>query len=235
MFKNLTFVVKAMPDESREEPTTDDELDDEDFSASDNAMSIVGFVLAFLFPILGLIFSIIGFNKSDEVGGQGRGLSIAGIIISSLLLVWVLWALLVGGWATRELVSSLDREETGSSAWVRKQFNADEIDRAVLVAKGDISKIKTTSGQFRYQPAKPETCRYLLANHQAWRSTPEDNQDWSSYSDYLVIEPNSEQTGLEAPDSYLTGPGSLIGELHYVIAENCGDWQLVDDLLSIGN
>ena len=224
-----------MADEPRKEPVTDDELDDEDFSASDNPMAIVGFVLAFVLPILGLIFSIIGFNKSDEVGGQGRGLSIAGIIISSLFMVWLLWVILISVWAVHNLDPSLNREETGSSAWVRKQFNADETDRAVLVAKGDISKIKTTSGQFRYQPAKPETCRYLLANRQAWRSTSEDNQDWSSYSDYLVIEPNSEQTGLEAPDSYLTGPGSLTGELHYVIAENCGDWQLVDDLLSIGN
>ena len=219
-----------MADEPREEPVTDDELDDEDFSASDNPMAIVGFVLAFVMPLLGLIFSIIGFNKSDEVGGQGRGLSIAGIIISSLFMVWLLWVFLLGAWVVYNLPPSLNRDGAGSSAWVRKQFNADETDRAVLVAEGDTSKIKITDGQLRYQPAKPETCRYLLTDRQVWRSTSEDDPYWSSYSDHLVIEPSIDRQS--DFDDYFDGPGSLVGDL-YVLADNCGDWQLVNDLPSI--
>ena len=48
-----------------------------------NGMAVAGFVLAFLIGLLGLIFSILGLNKSKELNGKGKGLSIAGIIISS--------------------------------------------------------------------------------------------------------------------------------------------------------
>lgn len=52
-----------------------------------NGMAVAGFVCAFLVPLLGFIFSIIGLNKSKNLGGTGRGLSIAGIIIS--VVIWV--------------------------------------------------------------------------------------------------------------------------------------------------
>jgi hypothetical protein len=52
-----------------------------------NGMAIAGFVLSFLIPLLGLIFSIIGLNRSKQMGGKNRGLAIAGIIISSILMV----------------------------------------------------------------------------------------------------------------------------------------------------
>lgn len=60
-----------------------------------NGMAITGFVLAFIFPVLGLLFSIIGLNRSKEmINNKGRGLAIAGIVISSVSLVI---ALLVKG------------------------------------------------------------------------------------------------------------------------------------------
>ena len=46
-----------------------------------NIYAIFGFVFAFLFSLLGLIFSIIGLKKSKELG-TGSELSIAGLIIS---------------------------------------------------------------------------------------------------------------------------------------------------------
>lgn len=52
-----------------------------------NGMAIAGFVCAFLVPLLGLIFSIIGLNKSKTLGGKGKGLAIAGIVIS--IVVWI--------------------------------------------------------------------------------------------------------------------------------------------------
>lgn len=59
-----------------------------------NGMAIAGFVLSFFFALLGLIFSIIGLNKSKETK-SGRGLSIAGIIISSLSMVITLIAVIL--------------------------------------------------------------------------------------------------------------------------------------------
>ncbi len=52
-----------------------------------NGAAIAGFILAFLLAPLGLVFSIIGLRKADKVGGTGRSLAIAGIIISALDLV----------------------------------------------------------------------------------------------------------------------------------------------------
>lgn len=47
-----------------------------------NVLAIVGFVLAFFIPVAGLICSIIGKNKADEYGGNGKSLATAGIAIS---------------------------------------------------------------------------------------------------------------------------------------------------------
>lgn len=46
-----------------------------------NVFAIVGLILAFFSTLLGLIFSCIGLAKSREYG-SGRGIAIAGIIIS---------------------------------------------------------------------------------------------------------------------------------------------------------
>lgn len=46
-----------------------------------NVIAIVGFVFAFLVPIVGLICSIIGYNKA-KAGAPYKGLALAGIIIS---------------------------------------------------------------------------------------------------------------------------------------------------------
>ena len=57
-----------------------------------NTFAIVGFILAFFFPLLGLIFSIIGLNKVKECN-SGRGLAIAGIVISAV--IWFIEFLVV--------------------------------------------------------------------------------------------------------------------------------------------
>jgi hypothetical protein len=56
-------------------------------------MGIVGLVLGFLGPLslVGLILSIVGLRKSKKVG-QSNGVAIAGIIVSSLVLVGVIIA-----------------------------------------------------------------------------------------------------------------------------------------------
>lgn len=56
--------------------------------AQKNGMAIAGFILSFFEPLLGLIFSIIGVSKSKNLNGAGKGLAIAGIIISAIGLVF---------------------------------------------------------------------------------------------------------------------------------------------------
>lgn len=51
-----------------------------------NTMAMVGFVLAFFIPLLGLIFSCIGYSKSKYLNGDGKDMSMAGIILSSVFI-----------------------------------------------------------------------------------------------------------------------------------------------------
>jgi hypothetical protein len=53
-----------------------------------DGFAIAGFVCSFLIPLLGIIFSIIGLNRIKKNASlRGRGLAIAGIIISAVLMV----------------------------------------------------------------------------------------------------------------------------------------------------
>ena len=54
-----------------------------------NVIAIVGFILSFFFSLIGLICSIIGLVKSKELH-DGKAFSIAGIIISSLKLIFAI-------------------------------------------------------------------------------------------------------------------------------------------------
>ncbi len=73
--------------------------------APSNGFAIAGFVLSlvaiFLFPyfivqILALIFSGIGLSRADRLNGSGKGLAIAGIVISIILLIIaiIVWAII---------------------------------------------------------------------------------------------------------------------------------------------
>ena len=56
-----------------------------------NGIAIAGFILAFIFPLLGLILSCVGLASSkDYYNHSGRGLSIAGIIISLIPIILVI-------------------------------------------------------------------------------------------------------------------------------------------------
>ena len=60
-----------------------------------NVIAIVGFVLSFFIGIAGLICSIIGLNKSKELK-DGKGLSIAGIVISSIRIATSIFVFVLG-------------------------------------------------------------------------------------------------------------------------------------------
>ena len=51
-----------------------------------NGQAIAGFILAFVFPFLGLVFSASGLTVAKRLNGRSRGLATAGMIISSINL-----------------------------------------------------------------------------------------------------------------------------------------------------
>ncbi|MCM1546436.1 MAG: zinc-ribbon domain-containing protein [Clostridiales bacterium] len=53
----------------------------------ENTIAIVGFVFSFLFALVGLICSIMGYKKAVNEGAPYKGLALAGIIISAVSMV----------------------------------------------------------------------------------------------------------------------------------------------------
>jgi hypothetical protein len=57
-------------------------------AAGYNVLAIVGFILAFVFNIAGLVVSLIALSKIKKTGERGRGLAIAGVIISIASIIF---------------------------------------------------------------------------------------------------------------------------------------------------
>ena len=52
-----------------------------------NGMAVAGFICSFFIPLLGWIFCGIGLQRAAQIKGKGKGLSIAGIIIATLMFI----------------------------------------------------------------------------------------------------------------------------------------------------
>ena len=55
-----------------------------------NTFAVVGLILAFFQPLFGLIFSAIGLSVAGKRNGAGKGMAIAGLVISIVWLVVVI-------------------------------------------------------------------------------------------------------------------------------------------------
>jgi high-affinity nickel permease len=55
-----------------------------------NTMALVGFVMSFFHPTMGLIFSIIGMCQIKNTNEPAKGFALAGIIISAVMLLLVI-------------------------------------------------------------------------------------------------------------------------------------------------
>lgn len=82
-----------------------------------NVLTIIGFVFAFINPLVGLIFSIIALVMVRKSGEKSRGLAIAGIVIGAINLVVVIIAVCVFASALSQIASdygSGDGQSDGS-------------------------------------------------------------------------------------------------------------------------
>lgn len=72
-----------------------------DTSGGTNVLAIVGFILSFFIAIAGLICSIIGYKNAPQFGGKGKGLALAGIILSiaSMVLSFILFTTVIAAFA----------------------------------------------------------------------------------------------------------------------------------------
>ena len=75
-------------------------------------INIVGFILSFIMPLIGLIVSIIGISKSKKTG-VGKGFSIAGIVISSIFLLIRILAIVLFILFSFNVVKNIDFNDLG--------------------------------------------------------------------------------------------------------------------------
>ncbi|KAA8819904.1 hypothetical protein CSQ85_04270 [Bifidobacterium rousetti] len=85
-----------------------------------NVCAIIGFILAFLFSLIGLILSIVGLNQIKRTHEKGRGLAIAGIIISIIMMVG-------GGVGAYYTVSQAMKVASSQSATAKGGTSSDQI------------------------------------------------------------------------------------------------------------
>lgn len=99
-----------------------------------NGISIAGFILSFIIPIVGLILSIIGLKKSKETN-NGRGLSIAGIVISvvfTIISIIVIFLTFISAMSVTETMASAKSKMFQNTAnevedWFTKQYELDKL------------------------------------------------------------------------------------------------------------
>lgn len=81
-----------------------------------SGMSIVGFILSFLFPLLGLVLSIVAWKNAGKTGDK-TGLAKAGIIIGTVLSLAIVGSMIVVGILSAEIASQgLETSELISTA-----------------------------------------------------------------------------------------------------------------------
>lgn len=65
-------------------------------SPKTNVLAVLGLIFAFFIPLIGIICSIIGLSQANKKGEKGKGLAIAGIIISVIIgLLQILTVVLI--------------------------------------------------------------------------------------------------------------------------------------------
>lgn len=96
-----------------------------------NGLAIAGFICSFLVSLPGLILSIVGLNQIKKQGGKGKGLAIAGIIISAagmVIQVILVIALIVGGVSYTS--KAIDEAKTDSFYSQSSSGNGDSSDKS---------------------------------------------------------------------------------------------------------
>ena len=106
-------------------------------------MAIAGLALAFFIPLLGFIFSLIGLRRAKSANGSGRGLALAGLVISILnmlittilVVVLVLLAVPVLQKSSRDTLRNTDVSQVSTTIAEVYSQNSGNLTEASLVSE----------------------------------------------------------------------------------------------------
>lgn len=96
-----------------------------------NACAIVGFIFSFFIALVGLIVSIVGLSQIKKRGGKGKGLAIAGIVISIINMLLVVALLGFGEHEVDTAISSNTTSSQQADGSTSEQQGLDELDESL--------------------------------------------------------------------------------------------------------
>lgn len=173
--------------------------------------SLAGLLFWLVVPLVGLVLSIIGLNQTKGGKRKGRGLAIAGIIISSLTMIWgVLWLVIFVISAANTASNTNDYNYTSSDlssiSSSKSTVVSGNVAETVTVEKVDLTVREVKRG---YVPESkyytPDAGKEYIAVSVELKNTGSESISFSSYS-FTV----RDSAGLELNDAYV---GGVTGEL----------------------
>ena len=174
-----------------------------------SGMAIAGLVMAFIIPLLGLIFSIIGMNQTKDNKRGGRGLAIAGLIISILGMLAGLFWIVIFILAAASTPSSNDYTFSNTSSNLSSQeatVNTGKVGEAVEAENIELTVREVKRG---YVPESeyytPEDGKEYISVSVNLKNVGTDTQTFSSF-DFKM----RDGTGTEKSDAFV---GGATGEL----------------------
>lgn len=168
--------------------------------------SIIGIFVWALFPLLGLIFSILGMKDTKNGAKGGRGMAIAGLIMSILgLLAGLFWVLIFGiAMITADDIDdnyNYDYNSSSSSITSDTKVKSGSIGEAVTVENMELT-VKEVKRNYVAESEyyTPDTGKEYVAVSVTINNKGSDSESFSSF-DFKM----RDSTGTEKSDSYVGG------------------------------
>lgn len=102
-----------------------------------NTCAVVGFIFSFLMWIVGLIVSIIALVQINKRHERGKGLAIAGIVISVIMAVVSVTA---GVAMTKTVIDEANRQQANATAAAPKKQSTKQLDKDIEKGLDDVEK-----------------------------------------------------------------------------------------------
>lgn len=197
---------------------------------STSVMAVLGLVFAFLAPLLGLIFSIIGMNQTKNNKQGGRGLAVAGLIVSIIGMIiglaWIVLFIVAAVTAdpvepsytydSSSLSSSLTDEQSVVAGTVGSPVSAENFDLTVK----SVQRNYVPTDEY-YVPTDGK--EYVLVSVEL-KNTGSTSENYSDYDFKLrdtagVEEGTTYVSGIASPLDYgsLAGGGTVSGNLIFEV------------------
>lgn len=176
---------------------------------STSGMAVAGLVCAFLFPLLGLIFSIIGLGQTKDGKRGGRGLALAGLILSILfmlsgIIIWVL--ILVAAANTETPDYTYNGSNSSLTSGEEAKIVSGSLSEAVEVDNMELTASNLVRG---FTPKsefyEPSAGKEFISVNVALKNTGTESESFSSF-DFKV----RDSAGVEQNDAYV---GEVDGQL----------------------